>query len=512
MRKDMGVNMNNLWPAQLRRLRFLAFLLFSATAASSLESQTFEWAISAGGTDNDVARNIAADGLGNSYLVGFFRGTATVGTFNLPSAGELDVVVIKYDLSGNVVWAASAGGERNDIGLGIAVDYFGDTYITGRFSGTATFGPVTLTGAGSPEVFFSSDVFVAKYDKNGNVLWAKSFGPAAGESIALDNAGNFYLTGYFAGTATFGSYNITSAGELDIFVVKCDSVGNVLWARSGGGTVADQGLSIAVDSFGNSYVTGVFGETATFDSVSLTSVAGSADVFVAKYDSTGSVMWARSAGGADIDQGYGIAVDAEGNSHVAGVFRGNATFGSFTLISNGADDIFVAKYDPDGNVVWTQSAGGISLDSGYGIAIDTLGNSYITGSFVGTVMFGAFKVASAGGTDVFVAKYDSTGNVLWANSAGGTWQDSGHGIAVVGPGSTLITGPFRETAAFGTINLTSIGNNDIFVARVSEPSPPIPALTEWSVVVLVLLMCTVGSIVFGVARRRPHQIRAQSIQ
>ncbi|MDY6986929.1 MAG: SBBP repeat-containing protein, partial [Thermodesulfobacteriota bacterium] len=224
-------------------------------------------------------------------------------------------------------------------------------------------------------------------------------------------------------TATFGAgeaneTTLTSAGSYDIFVAKYAPSGALLWAKQAGGTSSAWGDGIATDGSGNSLVTGSFEGTATFgageaNETSLTS-AGGPDIFVAKYASSGALLWAKQAGGADYDEGEGIAIDGSGNCLVTGFFEGTATFGAgeaneTTLTSAGNFDIFVAKYAPSGALLWAKQAGGIYSDQGYGLAIDGSGNCLVTGSFEGTATFGAganqTPLTSAGGDDIFVAKY-----------------------------------------------------------------------------------------------------------
>ncbi|MFA7028830.1 MAG: SBBP repeat-containing protein, partial [Candidatus Cloacimonadaceae bacterium] len=216
--------------------------------------------------------------------------------------------------------------------------------------------------------------------------WAKQAGGTDydfGQDIAIDSSGNSYITGYFPGNASFGTTELTSSGGIDIFVAKLDSDGNWLWAQKAGGTSDDGGYSIAIDSSGNSYVTGYFHSTASFGNITLTS-SGSYDIFVAKLDSNGNWLWAKKAGGTSDDYGYSITIDFSGNSYVTGYFYSTASFGTTTLTSSGDCDIFVAKMDSSGNWLWAKKAGGTYSDEGWGIAIDSSGNSYVTGYFEGT--------------------------------------------------------------------------------------------------------------------------------
>ena len=368
----------------------------------------------------------------------------------------------------NVNWllAKKAGGTDLDWGNAIAVDANGNSYITGVFYGSATFGTTTLTSSGY------GDIFVAKMDSNGNWLWAKKAGGTDydyGNGIAVNTNGNSYITGFFGENATFGTTTLTSSGyyDYDIFVAKLDSNGNWLWAKKAGGTSEDNGLSITFDANGNSYVTGYFESSATFGTTTLTSNQYE-DIFVAKLDSNGNWLWAKQAGGINDDYGWSISVDDNGNSYVTGYFGSSATFGTATLTSSGGSDIFVAKMDSNGNWLWAKKAGGTSEDKGYSIALDDNGNSYVTGVFYGSATFGTATLTSSGNYDIFVAKLDSNGNWFWAKKAGGINDDYGWSISVDDNGNSYVTGVFYGSATFGTTTLISSGDADIFVAKLDS--------------------------------------------
>ena len=450
---------------------FLIVLLLFSYIFIFAQLNPWLWAKKAGGTNYDYGSGIAVDASGNSYVTGGFEGTATFGSTTLESSGSQDIFVAKLDNRGNWLWAKKAGGTDSDYGYGIAVDASGNSYVIGCFySATATFGSTTLTGNGI------NNIFVTKLDSSGNWLWAKNARESPydyGHGIAVDASGNSYVTGYFSGTATFGSTTLTSSGGADIFVAKLDSSGNWLWANNAGGTSDECGNGIAVDASGNSYVTGYFDSNATFGYTTLTS-NGDYDIFIAKLDSSGNWLWAKNAGGSSNDSGNGIAVDASGNSYVTGYFDSNATFGYTTLTSNGDYDIFIAKLDSSGNWLWAKNAGGTYNDCGYGIAVDASGNSYVTGCFCRSATFGSTTLTSNGDYDIFIAKLDNCGNWLWANNAGGTSDDRGTSIAVDASRNSYVTGYFYDSATFGSTTLTSNGGYDtnIFVTKVHIPYYP----------------------------------------
>jgi Beta-propeller repeat len=422
---------------------------------------------SAGGTSDDEGYGIAVDGSSNVYVTGYFQGTATFGTTTKTSAGLSDIFVAKYNSSGALQWVQSAGGTLGDGGRGIAVDASGNVYVTGWYRGTATFGTTTKTSAGDV------DIFVAKYNSSGAFQWVQSAGGTLGDGgrgIAVDGSGSVYVTGLYEGTATFGTTTKTSAGGDDIFVAKYNSTGTLQWLQSAGGTLSDVGIDIAVDGSGSVYVTGLYEGTATFGTTTKTS-AGASDIFVAKYNSVGVTWdWVQSAGGTSDDVGYGIAVDGSSNVYVTGYYQGTATFGTGIAIkiSAGFSDIFMAKYNSSGAFRWVESEGSTSDDFGKGIAVDGSGNVYVTGIYGSTATFGTTTKTSAGFSDIFVAKYNSNGALQWVQSAGGTSFDEGYGIAVGGSGNVYVTGIYGSTATFGNNSLTSAGATDIFVARIHK--------------------------------------------
>ena len=427
---------------------------------------TVSWARSIGGTSSDTGQGIATDSNGNVYVIGYYRGSVIIGSTTLNSADSDDVFVAKYDTSGTVQWAKSISGTSTDYGYDIATDSNGNVYVTGRYFDSVTIGSTTLTSAGL------YDAFVAKYDTSGTAQWALGIGGGnndSGYSIATDSGGNVYVTGNYFDSVTIGSTTLTSAGSTDIFVAKYDTSGTAQWARSIGGTSSDTGEGIATDSNGNVYVTGMYFDSVTIGSTTLTST-GSSDAFVAKYDTSGTVQWARSIGGTSSDTGRSIATDSNGNVYVTGYYYGSVTIGSTTLNSLYSYDAFVVKYDTSGTVQWAKSIGGTNSDYGYGIATDSSGNVYVIGKYSGSFTIGSTTLTSAGSNDVFVAKYDTSGTVQWATSIGGTGNDSGGAIATDSNGNVYVAGYYAGSVTIGTTTLNSLGSVDVFVVKYSPPS------------------------------------------
>ena len=444
-----------------RKLLILLFITFSFIL--SAQTSEWEWATQAGGIHEDRGYGIAIDCYGNSYSTGLFKSTADFGSYSLTSSGISDIYVAKMDADGNWIWAVKAGGSGNDGSHAISLDNDGSSYITGHFTSISTFGPYTLTSDSD------YDIFVAKTDSLGNWLWAiqaSGTNVEHGYEITTDENGNCYLTGYFTGTANFGSYSLTSNGDLDIFVAKVDTNGNWIWAIQAGGSEWDYGYSIEIDENMNSYITGSFQETATFGSMTVTSSGGS-DIFVAKVDTNGNWLWVVKAGGEGSDIGFSISVDNSGKSYLTGFFYDDVTFGPYFLINSnsGYSDVFVANIDTDGNWIWVNQAGGNSGDRGYGIALDEYDCSYVTGMFSGTAVFGANTLTCIGESDIFAAKMDPNGNWQWAVQSCGNGNDYGIGITTDDIGNFYLTGVFENTMNLGPYSLTSHGETDIFMAK-----------------------------------------------
>ncbi|WYL99987.1 MAG: DUF4347 domain-containing protein [Gloeotrichia echinulata CP02] len=389
---------------------------------------SFAWAKKLGGSSLDQGQGIAVDSGGNVYTTGYFFGTADfdpgAGTANLTSAGINDIFISKLNSDGTFAWAKKFGGSSNDIGYGIALDSGGNVYTTGYFYGTVDFDPgagtANLTSAGN------NDIFISKLNSDGTFAWAKNLGGSSddiGNSIAVDSGGNVYTTGYFFGTADFdpgaGTANLTSAGSQDIFISKLNSDGTFAWAKNLGGSSTDIGNSIAVDSGGNVYTTGIFQGTADFDpgadTANLTS-AGSYDIFISKLNSDGSFAWAKNLGGSSTDIGNSIAVDSGGNVYTTGFFSWIVDFdpgaGTANLTSAGSQDIFISKLNSDGTFAWAKNLGGSSFEQGNSIVVDSGGNVYTTGFFYGTADFdpgaGTANLTSAGSDDIFISKLSPT--------------------------------------------------------------------------------------------------------
>lgn len=359
-------------------------------------------------------------------------------------------------------WTKRAGEGEYDYGYGIASDSAGNVFVSGKYEMPANFSGTFVTCAGN------HDIFVAKYGPAGDFKWVRTAGGVWGDyarAAACDKAGNVYITGEIEMTCDFGSgVKLDSHGNNDIFLAKYNTNGDLLWAKwLGGGPDSDRGYGIT-ECNGSVYVTGNFQGACTFEGIPINSV-GRYDILVAKYSSDGVFQWIRTAGGTGDDEGWAISHDQDGNVYETGYFNGTANFNGTSVRSNGGRDIFIAKYNPAGNLVWVRTAGGSSDDYGKGITIDNNNRIFITGGFRSSrAYFDSQRIRSSGGDDIFIASYTASGNFNWVKNAGGSSDDVGCAITTDAASTIYITGNYRGPANFGGTSLTGIDANEIFFA------------------------------------------------
>ena len=332
--------------------------------------------------------------------------------------------------------------------------------------------------------------------------WAGQFGGTGddqGYSISVGDSGYVYVAGGFQDTADFdlgpGTANLVSTGTFDISVAKYDSLGNLIWAKSmgGSGTTTAFCRSIHVDPNGDLILTGMFKGGVDFDpgpgTHYLSSVISSAqDIFVVKLNAGGDLIWAKKIGNPYLNRAIDVTTDNSGNIHVTGYFRGTLDFdpgaGISTLTSAGGtsdNDIYVLKLDPNGNYIWAGRMGGSDSDVGQSIVVDSSGNMYVTGHFDASADFdpgpGSAYLAPSGINDVFITKLDASGNFIWAKQVGGNntyiWSnDNAYAIDIDPFGDLYVSGTFYGTADFdpgpGTHNLISYDHQDIFILKLDS--------------------------------------------
>lgn len=370
----------------------------------------------------------------------------------------------------SLIWAENTGINGYSNGRAITNDSKGNILITGEFSGEVDFDP-------SADTFnlissANGDIFVQKLNSNGDLIWVKQFtgtGKSSGYSITVDSADFICVTGFFLNTVDFdpspSTFNLSANGSSDVFILKLDAAGNLVWAKKIGGPGTDFGYGIAVDSSSNVYITGTFASTADFDpdsgSCNLTS-RGMVDIFIEKLDKSGNFVWAEQIGDTGTDHSHGIVVLNSG-VYITGYFGGTVDFNpgteTYFLTATGIRDVFVEKLDTAGRFIWAKSMASTDQAWGNSIAVDKAGNVYTTGTFSGNLNVSQSLQFSSIGFDVFIQKLDSNGNLLWAKSMGGQGMDIGISLAVDALGNSYSTGLSEgSTGDIFIQKLDSLGN------------------------------------------------------
>lgn len=418
------------------------------------------WAQRFGVTGNNSAYDVQTDSSKNVYVTGGFSGaTLAFGGTTLTRLGGNDAFVAKFDSAGNVLWAKNFGGAGVSInGRSVGVDGSGNVYVGGNFSGSNTTSPaMTLRG--------SSDYFVIKLDSSGNVLWSKNFGPGSAwdlnRAMYVDSSGNAFIVGSL--TANWTSPALTLIGSTDAFMLKLDSSGNVVWARNFGGAVANaRSWEVTADSSGNLYTTGYF-NTANMTTPAVSLAGGSLDAYLIKLDSSGTPIWARSYGGtgASVIPG-GLAVDSSGYVY-AGFHFTNANLTTPAVTKLGTTDALLIRVDPSGSTDWARSYGGAGASFNVNGVVLAGGSVHLFGT-VGSANLTTPPITRIGNTDAVAIEVDSSGTTVRTRNHGGAGATvESVAIGTVNSASQVVFAGAFSGGNLTDPALTKVATRDLFV-------------------------------------------------
>lgn len=447
-------------------------------------SGNFSWAKSIGGKKDDIINSIALDLAGCIYITGAFQDTTDfdfgIDTVNLISAGSYDIFICKIDTWGNLGWAKRIGSTGYDNGKSIKINTHENIYITGHFQNIVDFdsGIDTINLGSSSNLYWST--FICKFDTSGNILWAKSIegnNYVTSYSIVVDTNNNSYITGSFKATADFdpgsGVFNLTSIGNTDLFITKLDSAGAFLWVKR---IESANPYSITIDLAENIHLLGRFSGTVDFDpgiGISTIQSISGYYTFISKFNSHGDFLWVKRMGGESSGTDNSIAVDLNGNVHATGCFGAyprtvdfDPNVGIANLTAKSTKDAYVFKLNYQGDYVWAKQIGEINgLSRTTSTTLTRFGTIYTVGHFTGTIDIDPsistqnLVSASIEEEDIFICKYDTSGNFLWGKSIGSQGSDGANAVAVDAAGNVFITGFFEQTVDFdpgtGVFNLSS---------------------------------------------------------
>lgn len=420
----------------------------SDPAMASASGPRARWVHQLGTAANTGANATATDQANNIVVVGITAGRLP----GSPDAwlGGSDVFIAKYNRGGAKLWNRQFGTSAEDVALGVATDGAGNIFVSGSTNSTLPGSPVANAG--------SYDAFLAKFDSAGNQLWLRQLGSTgydAAFAIALDSSGSAYIAGP-AGGALSGSLDSFAGGTTDSFLAKYDTAGNRIWVHLLGTTHDDYATGVSVDGTGNPFVSG---STDGQLPGSAEANVGNRDAFVARYNSSGTIQWVHQLGSNMYDTGAALATDSAGNSYVTGITDGRIV-GSPTANAGGFD-VYVARYNANGQRAWVQQFGSASDEHGSGVAVDRAGNVYVSGDTNGTLP--GSQEANAGGSDAYVAKFDSHGSRQWTHQIGSAGIDLSTAVATDKTGLVYSVGSTNGTLP-GSVELNS-GFNDAFIWR-----------------------------------------------
>jgi hypothetical protein len=419
--------------------------------ADSTSRYTVDWSQQIGSVTTDVAGSIEIDPQGNIIIGGW-----TAGDFDgNQSFGVHDFLLAKFTPDGIKLWSRQFGTPTADFSNDIAVDYAGNTFITGStqgvFEGTY-FGGV-------------SDMYLAKYDPAGNRMWVRQFGsPDRDQShaLAVDAAGNAYVTGRVEASLDGN----TAYGHQDMFLVKYDPMGNKIWSIQAGTSSIDTAESIAIDRNGYIYIAGE-----SFNPLNEQPIDGAEKyVFIAKYDQDGNRIWINQIGSSGNIDARRIAIDNSNHLYLSGDYGGEIE----GVVSNGSSDLFLAKFEPDGSRQWLQQFGSDKQQYTYGLTTDASGK--------------VFMSYNEDSKDAFLVAVSSEGFILSTTLLDSTSVERASDITTDIPGVIYIAGP-ANSGLNGNIHL---GNADAYILRLVVPEPA--------------TIFVIGIGMFGVLRRQTRSI------
>jgi hypothetical protein len=433
-------------------------LLVPGVGSLAASPPDFIWAVAGGGPGPDDADGVGVDPRGRPIISGGFAGPGTAGA---------DVFATGYTRRGQMRWTRQFGGSGADHAFDNDVDSAGAALVTGSFNRTVDFGTATLTSRGGTLPRYG-DAFLLKLGVRGGTKWVRQIGGAGsdgGDEVAMGPRDDVFVIGDSDRETRLGADVVLPAtGGRDAWAARYRRSGRLKWGRRLGGPGEQQSHGISADGEGHTLVTGEMSGTSEFGSHQLDSPTPRSDVFLAKLGRGGGVRWVQRFGGAGREIGRGVDADADGHIYFSGEFEGALRLGATTLQSAGSDDLFFAKANGRGGVRWAIGFGGPGAEIGPELEVDRRGFGYLTGTFSGTARFGNRTLTASGARAAFVMKVSPRGRIVWVASSG-AGPDATLGELALGPGSVTALGRFVATVTLGRFELASAGGTDFFLAR-----------------------------------------------
>ena len=434
--------------AALLRTGLAVMVVVGAVAGSAAEPPSCEWVFVGGGDSHDKARAVAVNADGHVWVAAECVGDAGFGHLRRPSAGGMDMCLVRLDAAGSPLWVSGLGGSKTDRAYGVVVDASGHAYVTGHFESTdAVVNGVALPNAGE------YDAYTAKFAPDGTVLWVRVRGGAGadyGHGIALDSQGHVVVTGVIG---------------RDIFCTKYDADGDEIWHRTTTGNVSGSGHGVAVDGTDHIYVGGNAGGSGRCGDVAIESSTTAA--LVLKLTPGGEAIWASVIPGTPSALYHEITCDAQGRVWGAGMFKGRVQVAGETFTSGGEKDFdgLIVHLDAAGRPVWARHLHGPGTDYCLGVATDEQGTAFVCGDFTQDTSLAGHALATRGSGDIFLAAFGVDGQLDWVQQAGGKGNDSAYPLVFRAPGEIIIGGALAAPADFAGREVTDAGTSDLYAAK-----------------------------------------------
>ncbi|MCG9879671.1 MAG: gliding motility-associated C-terminal domain-containing protein [Bacteroidia bacterium] len=474
-----------------RKLLFL--FLGLVTLLSLANAQSFNWGLRQGNTGQDLIRSIKTDADNNLYFVMFPQGALTIDSAGtpktIPSYGNRDVLVFKYNCDSIFQWVIRIGGNLADGGAffnsRLAIDTIGNIYIQTAITGTCN-----LTSANGSNTIINSagnyDAILVKANSSGIIQWTTRVGGSGWDEsggICLDRQQNVYVSGFFSGAANItqigGPTNLLiSAGNTDIYIAKYNPQGTLQYATRAGSAFQDYSNQITTDSTGALYISGGWGccGNSTINFGNNVTNSNSWGAFLAKASPTGNWLWGVGIGGAGQETYSDVIVNDElDRVYVLGHFQGNTTVTTrppgpaVNISSTGGFDVVLAAYNLNGSIQWVRTVGGAGDEYGFAMSFDPQKNIMITGSMASNVNFGGTTLSLSGAVNAYLARYTPNNLFIDAQKVGTGLANGGSDVTVSSSGLAYVSGSFQNAITFGSNTYNSAGSEDAFIARVQLP-------------------------------------------
>jgi hypothetical protein len=443
----------------------LFVLAISVLLSIHVGAQTFSFAKRFGGLGNDAGTSVVTDNQGNIFMTGYFSDTCWFDTTYVIANNNMSSFIAKLSPEGTVNWIKGFNGLNFNASGAICLDNSQNIYIAGGFQTSIDFGDTVLIGKGN------LDVFIAKFSHDGDFKWAKAItGTCADYFSGLKYKNGFiYAAGSFCDSVSFDTINLISNGLSDIYVLKMDTMGNIVWVKKEGGSWDDYGRGIDVDASNNVFLSGLFSDTVSFGPFQLIA-QGAADIFICKYSSNGTEQWVKQIGGpfATGAQCGAIAIDQNGSPYLIGRIRNDFSIDTNNFIGDRGFMLF--KFDDNGNFQWLRQAYSSRDCAWVNITIDNFNDIYLSGVFQDSAFFDHDTLIGTGYNPYIAcfARYTLNGNITWIVQTTTPMYSNPSCIQSYNDSTLITTGEFEVSIDFDSSTLTSAGDYDIFLAKLSK--------------------------------------------